>query len=126
MHFHEVLDTEEFSLSFPLFEWQQCFPDFPGDEVRYPLCVADRLVVTVVCSASIFSQILIGVDQHLAVLQPLHYHRRINTNKCLLMCLASWLASAVFGILDVSVAVNAKSASGDPSMRHSTSPGKNE
>jgi hypothetical protein len=38
-------------------------PDFPSPDVRRPLCIVDRLLLTGLSSASIFSQVLIGVDQ---------------------------------------------------------------
>ena len=88
------------------------FLEFPSSEIRSPLCLLDRSVMTTGSSASIFSQLLIGVDQHLAVLHPLHYHRRINSNRCLVLCLVSWIGSVGIGILEISVSESTKSAAG--------------
>jgi hypothetical protein len=93
------------------------FSEFPSAENRSPLCLINRSVITTVSSASVFSQLLIGVDQHLAVLHPLHYHRRINSNRCLVLCFVSWIGSVGFGILDVSVSESTKSASGNKKIR---------
>ncbi len=86
--------------------------EYPSFEIRTPICLIDRCVMTVVSSASIFSQVLIGLDQHLAVLHPLHYHRRINKIRCLILCLGSWILSIGIGIVDTAVSDSTKSASG--------------
>ncbi len=44
-------------------------------------------------SASMLAQLLIGIDQHLAVVNPLHYHRRINELKCHILCCSTWIIS---------------------------------
>lgn len=63
------------------------------------LCLAMHGIATIIISGSMLAQLLIGIDQHLAVLNPLHYHRRINENRCWIMCLCAWTLSIFFGII---------------------------
>lgn len=50
-------------------------------------------------SSSILAQFLIGLDQFLAVIDPLHYHRRLNKIKCHILCVSSWFISLICAIL---------------------------
>lgn len=59
-----------------------------------------RAIGTLTSSASLLAQLLIGIDQYLAVLNPLHYHRRINESRCNLMCLTAWIISITLAILN--------------------------
>ena len=63
------------------------------------LCTIIRGTTTLTSSASILAQLLIGIDQYLAVINPLHYHRHINEWRCKLMCILTWLTSAVLALL---------------------------
>ena len=63
------------------------------------LCTILRGATTLTSSASILAQLLIGIDQYLAVINPLHYHRNITEWRCKLMCIITWLISAVLALL---------------------------
>ena len=63
------------------------------------LCLTLRGVTTLTSSASILAQLLIGIDQYLAVINPLHYHRNLNEWRCKLMCITVWLISAILALL---------------------------
>ena len=58
-----------------------------------------RGMTTLISSASILGQLLIGMDQYLAVVNPLHYHRHINEARCRFMCASVWLISVGLAIL---------------------------
>ncbi|XP_059090786.1 probable G-protein coupled receptor No18 [Tigriopus californicus] len=51
--------------------------------------------------ASLLSQLLIGTDQYLAVVDPLHYNTRVNTKRCYFMCGAVWGLSFMVATLNV-------------------------
>ena len=36
---------------------------------------------------------MIGIDQYVAVINPLHYHRNVNEFRCKMMCLSAWIIS---------------------------------
>ena len=63
------------------------------------LCTILRGATTLTSSASILAQLLIGIDQYLAVINPLHYHRNINEWRCKLMCSITWLISFILALL---------------------------
>jgi len=63
------------------------------------LCRLTRGLWVTLSSASMFAQLLIGIDQHLAVVHSLHYHNRINESRCRTMCLATWIFSILLGLL---------------------------
>ena len=50
-------------------------------------------MTTLTSSASIFGQLLIGIDQYVAVINPLHYHRNVNEFRCKIMCFSAWIIS---------------------------------
>ena len=91
-------------------------------EVSEAVCRTARgLWVTLSC-ASMLAQLLIGIDQHLAVVQSLRYHTRINESRCLLMCLGTWLASVLLGFLagfDVSLLTKPSDATASIQMFNS-------
>lgn len=62
---------------------------------RQALCLALRVLIKLTSSASIFGQLLIGIDQYLAVINPLTYHRNINTTRCKIMCISTWIISGL-------------------------------
>ncbi len=62
------------------------------------LCPAVQATLKLTTSASILAQLLIGIDQYLAVINPLHYHRHINESRCVVMCALVWLISAALAI----------------------------
>lgn len=61
------------------------------------LCAISQGLSTGLCAASVFSVLLIGVDQYYAVTDPLHYHTRINTPRYAVMVTLSWVVSITFG-----------------------------
>lgn len=48
-----------------------------------------------------FLQVLIGLDQYFAVVDPLHYHHKITKYRCHLLCVAVWLLSLALGLLSL-------------------------
>ena len=70
-------------------------------EISNVVCSVFTVVLVVSSSASMYSQLLIGVDQYLAVTEPLHYHRKINKSRCRFLCVASWLFSLSIGFLSL-------------------------
>jgi len=62
-------------------------------------CYILRGMTTLTSSASILGQLLIGIDQYVAVVNPLHYHRNVNEFRCKLMCLSAWIVSICLVIL---------------------------
>ncbi|XP_075219013.1 5-hydroxytryptamine receptor 1B-like [Lycorma delicatula] len=71
-------------------------PEFDADASVF--CKICRLVSTALCSASVFSVLLIGIDQYYAVTDPLHYHSRINNTRSVILISASWIVSLSIGV----------------------------
>jgi hypothetical protein len=65
------------------------------------ICSVSTTLIVIVASSSMMSQLLIGLDQYLAVTEPLHYHRRINKTRCRVLCAISWIVACVFGALSL-------------------------
>lgn len=63
------------------------------------LCRVCHLVSMGLCCASIFSVLLIGIDQYYAVTDPLHYHSRINNERSIILISSAWIISIFVGIL---------------------------
>ena len=64
------------------------------EEIYLPFyCYILRGMTTLTSSASIFGQLLIGIDQYVAVINPLHYHRNVNEFRCKIMCFSAWIIS---------------------------------
>ena len=63
------------------------------------LCIILRGLFKLTSSASIFGQLLIGIDQYLAVINPLHYHRNINESRCKIMSFSIWIISGLLVII---------------------------
>ena len=70
-------------------------------EISDLVCSAFTVILVVSSSVSMYSQLLIGLDQYLAVTEPLHYHRKINKARCRFLCVASWLFSLSLGLLSL-------------------------
>ncbi len=68
-----------------------------GDAAAF--CLLSSALLVGVSSVSTFSQLLIGVDQYLAVTEPLHYHKRINKTRCTALCLLSWVIGGLLSTL---------------------------
>eukprot|EP00095_Tigriopus_kingsejongensis_P012242 maker-scaffold87_size395581-snap-gene-2.15 protein:Tk12242 transcript:maker-scaffold87_size395581-snap-gene-2.15-mRNA-1 annotation:"5-hydroxytryptamine receptor 6" len=69
-----------------------------GSEVL--IAVFQALLLVGTCG-SLLSQLLIGTDQYLAVVNPLHYHAKINNKRCYIMCTGVWVISISIGILNI-------------------------
>ena len=70
-------------------------------EISDVVCSVFTVILVVSSSVSMYSQLLIGLDQFLAVTEPLHYHRKITKARCRFMCVASWLFSLSIGCLSL-------------------------
>ena len=70
-------------------------------EIPNVVCSVFTVILVVSSTASMYSQVLIGLDQYLAVTEPLHYHRKITKPRCRLLCVASWLISLSIGFLSL-------------------------
>lgn len=51
------------------------------------------------CCASIFSLLLIAVDRHIAILDPLHYQTRMSSRKSKILILIVWIYVVFLGVL---------------------------
>lgn len=59
------------------------------------LCYFSQSSTSLLCSASIFSILLIGIDQYFAVIHSLRYHSYIDKSKSLVLILTSWAVAFV-------------------------------
>ena len=89
------------TLLLPLLMVDTLMPELIGARESHvtALCRTTRSLWFVFSSASMFSQLLIAVDQHLAVVQSLHYHTRINERRCVAMSVSAWVVSIGLGAL---------------------------
>ena len=62
------------------------------------LCSLAEGATALVTTSSILSVLVIGIDQYLAVVDPLRYRTRIDKFKCALLILGVWLLALLFGI----------------------------
>ncbi|KAG8233526.1 hypothetical protein J437_LFUL013650 [Ladona fulva] len=63
------------------------------------LCAISEGVAAAICAASVLAVLLVAVDQFLAVVDPLHYHMRINAPRSAAMIATAWISSAFLGLL---------------------------
>lgn len=63
------------------------------------LCYVAQSTVGFVCTASILSVLLIGVDQYFAVIHSLRYHSYIDKLRSTVLILSAWFVSVFFAIL---------------------------
>ena len=63
------------------------------------MCSAVLGTSSAISSITMFAHLLIGIDQHLAVVDSLHYHQRINEKVCSFVCTFSWAIGITLGIL---------------------------
>ena len=56
-------------------------------------------ISSTISSLVMFGHLLIAIDQHLAVVDSLHYHQRINEKVCNLLCFSMWTLGITFGII---------------------------
>ncbi|XP_071865107.1 uncharacterized protein [Bombus fervidus] len=63
------------------------------------ICSMSEGAMAVVTTSSVFSVLLIAVDQYFAVMDPLRYRARVDKLKCGILILSIWMISIVFGLL---------------------------
>ncbi|KAK5638122.1 hypothetical protein RI129_012417 [Pyrocoelia pectoralis] len=63
------------------------------------LCYVAQSTVGFVCTASILSVLLIGIDQYFAVIHSLRYHSYIDKLRSTILILSAWFVSVFFAIL---------------------------
>ena len=56
-------------------------------------------ITSAISSLVMFAHLLIAIDQHIAVVDSLHYHQRINEKVCNLLCISMWILGITMGIL---------------------------
>lgn len=70
-----------------------------GGGQSYLLCYLAQSGTSLVCTASIFSILLIGINQYFAVIHSLRYHFYISKCRCMIYIYTGWIVAIVFGIL---------------------------
>ena len=70
-----------------------------GTEISKLLCSVVRGFSSGISCITMFAHLLIGIDQHIAVVNSLHYHQRINEKVCGLLCFSMWILGTTLGIL---------------------------
>ena len=73
----------------------------PAFLVEPLFCSLLTLVTTMMSSVTLLSSLLIGLDQYVAVTDPLSYHRRLNKKKVVALCASVWVLSLVASLLVV-------------------------
>ncbi|XP_065201679.1 probable G-protein coupled receptor No18 [Planococcus citri] len=73
-----------------------------------PICAIKEGIAIALCTATVLSVLMIGIDQYFAVIDPLRYHSLINATTSVIMMAVSWTISVLFGVLG-SLSVNEKS-----------------
>lgn len=63
------------------------------------ICAISEGGVAVVTTSSVFSVLLIAVDQYFAVVDPLRYRARVDKLKSGILIISTWLISIIFGFL---------------------------
>ena len=63
------------------------------------ICTIMLGIASTISSLVMFAHLLIAIDQHLAVVDSLHYHRRINEKVCNILCLSMWILGITLGIV---------------------------
>lgn len=82
------------------------FRTFPDDGSDYDnvtdlnyMCYLAQSGTSLVCTASIFSILLIGINQYFAVIHSLRYHFYISKARCMVFIYTGWIVATIFGIL---------------------------
>lgn len=74
--------------------------DYDDDsQANYLLCYLAQSGTSLVCTASIFSILLIGINQYFAVIHSLRYHFYISKCRCMIYIYTGWIVAIFFGIL---------------------------
>ncbi|XP_033341746.2 uncharacterized protein LOC117229421 [Megalopta genalis] len=63
------------------------------------VCAMSDGAVAIVTTSSVFSVLLIAVDQYFAVVDPLRYRARVDKLKCGILIISTWVISIIFGSL---------------------------
>lgn len=64
-------------------------------------CFVLTLVATMVSVVILLSTLLIGIDQYMAIVNPLDYHNRVNTGRVVSLCCLVWLLSFITSLVVV-------------------------
>jgi len=102
------------TLQIPLLLLDSLLPDLLNDKAEGAEIESNLALYSALCrttwglwvalsTGSMFSQLLIAIDQHLAVVQSLHYHSRINEKRCAAMSVSSWTLGTGLGFLAATV-----------------------
>lgn len=70
------------------------------------LCYFAQGATNLICTASIFSILLIGIDQYFAVVHPLRYHFYIDKYRSTALIGSCWVLSVIIAGLDVSISTD--------------------
>lgn len=63
------------------------------------ICAISEGAVAIVTTSSVFSVLLIAVDQYFAVVDPLRYRARVDKLKSGILIISTWFISIIFGFL---------------------------
>ncbi|GJQ80568.1 GPRHIS [Trypoxylus dichotomus] len=70
------------------------------------LCFFAQSVTNLICTASIFSILLIGIDQYFAVVHPLRYHFYIDKYRSTALIGSCWIFSIAIATIDVLISTD--------------------
>ncbi|KRT86170.1 G protein-coupled receptor [Oryctes borbonicus] len=70
------------------------------------LCFFAQSTTNLICTASIFSILLIGIDQYFAVVHPLRYHFYIDKYRSTALIGSCWIFSIVIASVDVLISID--------------------
>ncbi|XP_071447855.1 alpha-2B adrenergic receptor-like [Hetaerina americana] len=87
------------------------------------LCAVSEGVAAAICAASVLAVLLVAVDQFLAVVDPLHYHMRINAPRSAAMIATAWISAAFLGLLGAGTPLLIVGADPGGSLWHSCGAG---
>ena len=68
---------------------------------KHSFCCVLTLAATLASSSTLLSTMLVGLDQYLAIVDPLHYHARINKNRATALCCSVWVVSIITSLMVV-------------------------
>ncbi|RZC41492.1 alpha-1D adrenergic receptor [Asbolus verrucosus] len=74
----------------------------PPSPDRIILCYAAQVSTSFVCTVSILSILLIGVNQYFGVIHSLRYHFYINNCRSIVFIITTWLVALLFSVLSTS------------------------
>lgn len=97
-----IIKTSEKIVTVTSYQQEESVDDGSGGRSggqSYLLCYLAQSGTSLVCTASIFSILLIGINQYFAVIHSLRYHFYISKCRCMIYIYTGWLVAIVFGIL---------------------------